>query len=92
MYSSFFFPNKNRDVFNLKLPNQKSIKLLQTAQKSNGVSTHFVDPEALRSSIPKTRLAIQTTAITITPVPTCNADIFNFSLHATDEATIIFGN
>lgn len=78
-------------IFDLKVPYHTYINLLETAQKSN-VFTHFVDPEALRSSIPNTRLAIQTAAITITPVPTCNADILNVSPHATNEPAIMFNN
>lgn len=68
------------------------MKLLETAQKASGVLTHFVDPEALRSRIPNTRQTIHTTVITITPVPTCNADILNFSPHATDEPAITFSD
>lgn len=34
------------------------------------VHTHFADPDALSSSIPNTRAAIQTTTMTKTPVPT----------------------
>lgn len=44
------------------------------------VLTHFADPDALSSIIPNRRAAIQTTAMTKTPVPTSNTVLAIFPL------------
>lgn len=49
------------------------------------VATHFADPDALNSSIPNTRTAIQTTAMTNTPVPTCNTEVLAILLRSVSK-------
>lgn len=49
------------------------------------VATHFADPDALSSIIPNTRAAIQTTAMTNTPVPTCNTAVLAILLRSVSK-------